>query len=246
TWQTMRTRSFEMDIHNLIQHKKILAAAGVVLVGAAACAIAMLSGGNEVKLPKEFSVKALQTASEDPAQMRERFREAFQRQDLTEQQRRQLFHNVRQVMEARMDQRLDEYFTANESQRGAVLDRHLDEMRKRMQQWQREREQRRSPGDGDGRRPTAGTDRRGDDGERRMGMGFDRRGDGRNRGPDGGPRDGRRGPPSREARKERSESRNPDARARRMAYFTALRKRAEERGIEMPSFRGMGRPRGPR
>jgi hypothetical protein len=41
-------------------------------------------------------------------------------------------------------------------------------------------------------------------------------------------------------RKTRSESRDPDAMARRMAYFQALRARAAERGIPMPSGPGGG------
>ena len=49
---------------------------------------------------------------------------------------------------------------------------------------------------------------------------------------------------SRSERKERSESRNPDQMARRMAYFSALQKRAAERGVQMPFGRG-GRDGGP-
>lgn len=45
-------------------------------------------------------------------------------------------------------------------------------------------------------------------------------------------------------RKERSEGRNPDQMARRMAYFSAIRARAMQRGIDMP--RGRGGPGGRR
>ena len=44
------------------------------------------------------------------------------------------------------------------------------------------------------------------------------------------------GPQSREDRKEKAESRNPDQTARQMAYFAAVRKRMGERGISAPSF----------
>ncbi|MHC4444374.1 MAG: hypothetical protein ACYTA5_17395 [Planctomycetota bacterium] len=132
-----------MDIHSFTQRKTALVAAGIVFVGAAALAVVMLIGDDEVELPQELSVEALQAATADRGQMRERIHEAFQRQDLTEQQRRQLGRNVRQVMGARMNQRLDEYFAADKAQRRVILDRHLDEMRKRMQQWQQDRGQNR-------------------------------------------------------------------------------------------------------
>ena len=122
----------------------------------------------------------------------------------------------------------------------------LDEMRNRMQQWQREREGRRGSGEDNGSGPTASSDRRGDGRGRGMGMGFGGRGDGRGRGPGtAGFRDPRSGLPPREMRKQFSESRDPDAHAQRMAYFNALHQRAKERGIEMPFPRGMRRP-GPR
>jgi hypothetical protein len=66
--------------------------------------------------------------------------------------------------------------------------------------------------------------------------------------------EGERGPgrgfndQTREERKERSESRNPDQTAQRMAYFLAMQKRMAERGIQAPFGRGpggMGGRRGP-
>ena len=219
-----------MGIHSFTQRKTVLVATGVALLGAAVFGIAMLTGDDEVELPQELSVESLQAATEDRGQMRERIHEAFQRQDLTEQQRRQLGSNVRQVMGARMNQRLDEYFTADKAQRRVILDRQIDEMRQRIRERQQNEGQNR--GDGGGRGMGMG-----------MGMGLGRGGDGNPRGPDGGPHNRRDGQPTREQRKQRSEARDPDSRARRMAYFTALRQRAEERGIEMPSFHGM-HPRG--
>ncbi len=50
---------------------------------------------------------------------------------------------------------------------------------------------------------------------------------------------------STQERKLRTESRDPDRQARRMAYFSAVRARMEERGIQPPRFGPMGRG-GPR
>lgn len=59
------------------------------------------------------------------------------------------------------------------------------------------------------------------------------------------PRDERRRPDfasmTRQQRKARAESRDPDRAARQMAYFSALRARAEERGVRMPFGPGGGR-----
>jgi len=227
-------------IPDLTKRQSALVAACAVLVGAVVFAVVALTGDDKAELPKELSKEALQAAMENPEQMREKMREAFERQDLTDQQRAQLRQNIRQVMFQQMNQRLDEYFTADKSARQAILDRHLDEMQKRMKEWQQN--ERRNPRDGENRRSSAGTGRPGDGSGRGPGMGSGGPGGGRGRG--GFDRDGRGGIPPSEMRKQRSESRDPDAHARRMAYFTALRQRAEERGIEMSSFRGPpGRPR---
>jgi len=204
----------------LTRRWKLLVAAGVVAAAAAVLAVTVLNRSDETGLPEEFSVEALQTASDDPAGMRQRMRQALGRDDLTDQQRAQLRRNMREVRQTQMNRRLDEYFLATGAQREAVLDRHLDEMLSRMRQRQQQPD--RPPGERFGRRAD------------------DSRGAAR-RGPDG-----RRNPPTREQRKQRSESRNPDMMARRMAYMTAMRQRAQERGIEMPLRRGMGPPPPPR
>ena len=53
------------------------------------------------------------------------------------------------------------------------------------------------------------------------------------------------GQQSREERKERSETRDPDRAGRQMAYFAAMRDRATERGIKMPFGAGGGPGAGP-
>lgn len=220
-------------------HRRLLFAAGGILVlGAGAWGLATLSKEKKTTtLPKELSVESLQTRAEDPGQVMDQVHQAMNRGDLTEAQRHELWQNVRTVMEARMDQRMNEYFSASEGQRQAILDRHIDEMQVRMKefeqrraQWERERAaQGGSPGQSNGGGASTAAGSGGPEGGP---PGFGPRGDGPG---------GRSGPPSRDERKMRSESRDPDRMAQHMAYFTALRKRAEERGIQMPGRMG-GRP----
>jgi hypothetical protein len=150
-----------------------------------------------------------QAAAPDP----QKIREQMQRDDLSDEQRRALREQMRAAMEARMDNRLMEYFSAPEPERAAVLDRHIDEFQKEMQEWERRRQER----------------------EQREAA----------RGPDTQPAAERRGRPNfaamtQQERKERMEGRSPDRQAQMMAYFTALRARAEARGIELPQW-GPGR-----
>lgn len=56
-----------------------------------------------------------------------------------------------------------------------------------------------------------------------------------------GPGSGGFGPQTREERKERAESRDPDKMARQMAYFSAMRQRMSDRGMKPPSFGPGGR-----
>jgi hypothetical protein len=201
----------------------VIAATGVTALTAAVCAIVFYPRAEDADLPKELRLASLQKkAAEEPVQVRDTVRGAFQRGDLTDEQRRQVRENVRQVFMDEMNKRMDEYFTADASQKNAVLDRHLDEFVKRMNEMRQRRERERREG-GDQR---AAGDRRGG-GER----GF--------RGPRGP--NGERRRPTQQQRKRWSESRDPDTRARFMAYFTAMRKRAQERGIELPGPPRRGR-----
>jgi hypothetical protein len=105
-----------------------------------------LSGGTEDEpkstLPEELSVESLKAkAEEDPGKLREAF-EQRDSEDLTEEQRRELRQNLREVRRSMMDTRVDEYFAAAEEDRQAILDRHIDEFRERMKEWEQRRRER--------------------------------------------------------------------------------------------------------
>ncbi|MCP4249918.1 MAG: hypothetical protein GY778_22980 [bacterium] len=157
-------------------------------------------------LPAELSVENLKAQmKDDPSKLRE----TMHRDDLTEEQRRELHDNMRQVWRSGMDERVDAYYAAaTQEDRDKLLDEQIDEFQDRSKEWAKrraEREKRRKE------REAAG-EKEGDEKE------SDRRDWRRER--------------TREERKTDSESRNPDQMARRMGYFTALRKRMQERGIE--------------
>lgn len=82
----------------------------------------------------------------------DRVREQMDDPNLTEEQRRELGRQMRAVFEARMDARLDEYFTAGADGQQAVLDRHIDEMQAEMKEREERRQQREpQPGAGEER-----------------------------------------------------------------------------------------------
>ena len=228
-----------MSTDFLRNRKVLLATAGVLILGLATWGVAALSRGNKTTLPKELSAAALK-AEADPGKVMQRVHEAMERGNLTDEQRHEVWENAHTVMEAQMDKRLDEYFTANESQRPAILDRQLDEMQAHMREWQQRRGQ--SDRQGSDRGPASGqrgpanatASGRAGGPPRDHGPGFggDHRGGG----------DHHWGPPTHEQRKQHFESRDPDRTARRTAYFAALSQRAEQRGIQMPW--AMGPPHG--
>lgn len=165
-----------------------------------------------VVIPPEMSVDSLKAKVEEPDKLRETIRDTMRRDDLTDEQRRQIAENMRTVWEGEINKRVDEYFAASEEEKTAVLDRQLDEWRERMKEWeQRRKEEEKKDGEKE----------RADQRQRFAGM-F--------------------GQQSREQRKDRSETRDPDRTGRQMAYFMAMRTRAAERGINMPmgggGFRG--------
>ncbi|MFW5857855.1 MAG: hypothetical protein ACOCX4_08255 [Planctomycetota bacterium] len=148
---------------------------------------------------------------------------------LSEEDRHTVMRTAWQTMrEDRNDERMQEiraFYALSEAERDAELDRRIDEMQARMAERRKEMEARRAEresrgdagGDADNRRP---------EGERRHG-------------------DGERQPPTEEERLSRFrefrlDDTTPEERAMQQAYFEALRKRMEARGIEM---RGPGRRR---
>lgn len=161
-----------------------------------------------VPVPAEYSKESLKAKAAEGSAGFGAMREAMQREDLTEEQRRQIAQNAREVWRERMDAQVTEYFNApTEEEKVAILDRQIDQMQEQMKgseerrkEWEKQRQERRA-------------------GEQ-------------------GPPRGPFGPQSQQERKERSESRNPDQTARTMAYFSALRERASSRGIPLPAGPG--------
>jgi len=195
----------------------IIAAASITVVGGSVWALSR--GGNAsagVAIPKELSVEALKTqAAAEPGRMLNTVRDTMRRDDLTDEQRRQVAENMRTVWQDTMQKRVDAYYAAaSDEDRKALLDRQIDEFEQRRKEWE---ERRREDEKKAGR----------DAAEREPGF------------------RGLFGPQSKEERKERSESRDPDKAARQMAYFSALRERMAERGIKAPSGPGGGFGGGP-
>ncbi len=191
-----------------IGHRKwYLAGAGVLVVAGAALGVTahFVGARDPAGLPPELSPQNLQANADDPQKLGQIMHDTMQRTDLSDEQRREALHRMRELWQQRMDQRINEYFAAAAAdQKQAILDRQLDEMqeemkareaqRAAMEQQREERQQRERDGQ---RRPNFGS-------------------------------------LSVQEQKARAESRNPDSAARRRAYFQALRARAAERGIQMP------------
>jgi len=194
---------------------------GVVVAVAAVWGISAGGKAEEegVQIPEEFTVDALKARTEEGPRFAE-FRETLEREDLNDDQKRQIVRNMGEVRRSQFQARVDEYFNAPPEEQTAILDRHIDEMQKMFQQFGREGGQ---PGN--------------------------RRDRGAEEGPSQADRENMRRlmePQSQQERKARSESRNPDEVARTVAYFGAMRSRASERGIQMPRGPRGGGPGGGR
>ena len=150
---------------------------------------------------------------------RTRMREQFHRevQQLSEEQRRALFHKGHQAMREAMRKRIDEYFTLPPEKRTAALDRAIDEM----ERFRREREaQGPPPGRGHpGDSPPEGGPP----------------GAGRRRGPR--PAGSQDMAERRQQRMKRMlDSTTPEGRAKMHAYHEAMRERRKERGLPEHPF----------
>lgn len=91
--------------------------------------------------PTEYSVASLKADMTEPGKMMEKLRDAADREDLSDEQRRQIGRNMRDAMQTLMRERMDEYFTANEDDKKKILDRHIDEWQTQMERWERQREE---------------------------------------------------------------------------------------------------------
>ncbi len=205
--------------------------AGVAVASVGVWYAVARAGDAGPQVPEGYSVEDIQATADDPAKAVAKANEFFQRTDLTEEQRHAVFENMRQVMEERLDNNIDEWTAAAPDQKLAVLDQHIDqmqafmkEMEKHRAEWEKRREEER-------KRREAERSRDGNDNQAE--------GD---RGPGGRWRERMATP---QGRKQATESRDPDQTARRMGYFSAMMGRMKARGIDMPFGPGGGnRPAG--
>ncbi|MCH7702595.1 MAG: hypothetical protein IID37_13000 [Planctomycetes bacterium] len=198
-----------------------LAGIAVLTLGGTVWGLLRFADDDETNLPAELTVENLKAqVKEDPGKAMETIRQASRREDLTDEQRRKLFGNMREVWQAQMAERVDEYFAAADDEKEALLDRHIDEFQERMKEWSQQREKREQE------RKEAETKADSNDADK------DEKESGAER------MHRRFGSRTQQERKEHSESRDPDSSARMMAYFTAMRARATARGISMWGGRG--------
>ncbi len=122
----------------------ILAGCGALALGTGAWGVSRMWKGSEHPsgLPKELSANALKTqAAEDPAKLMDTMRETMRREDLTDEQRRQIAANLRDVWQTRIREHVDEYYDASEEEKEEILDRHIDEFQSQMQAWEERRKE---------------------------------------------------------------------------------------------------------
>ncbi len=204
---------------------RIIALVGVGVIVAGGAVWGLVGGSpdgekNPLNLPENLLVDSLKKqADESPETMMNTMREVRRNEDLTDEQRDAARRNMGAVWRERMEKGVNEYFAAGDEEKNDVLDRHIDRMREMRERMQAERETRRRERESE--RKANGEQEEDRDARRRDMM-------------------RRRVGATRDERKSRSEARSPDQGARRMAYFSALRKRAQERGIDMGGRGGRG------
>ena len=108
----------------------IIATFSLVVVGGSVWAFTRGEAHAGVPIPKELSVESLKVqAKEDPGKMMETVRETMRRDDLSEEQRRQVGENMRKIWEEAMQKRVEEYYAAaSDEDRNAVLDQQIDKI----------------------------------------------------------------------------------------------------------------------
>jgi hypothetical protein len=201
----------------------ICTAVGAALLAIGGIAFALRGPDkSETGLPEDLSVEALTAQAETkPIDLMRKMRDTMERDDLTDEQRRELGTNMRQTMQTLIASRIAELnATTTPQQRNEVLDRHIDSFQEVMKEMRAMREQRRKKAEADGETE--------DDMRNQMRERWGNR--------------------STEERKARSESRSADDMMQMMSYMMAVRQRMQERGMDMPQFGpgGGGRPgRGP-
>jgi hypothetical protein len=142
--------------------------------------------------------------------------------DLTDAQRDLMRRNMMEIMEGEMDRRINEYWAAPESDRQAVLDKHIDEMVERAPKWMEAmRKMREAEREKEKDANSNGDGSNGNGGERRRG-GWGRGGF------------------SKEQQRQRVEGRTAESQMKRMSYMAAAWARANDRGVRLPMMHGPG------
>ncbi len=115
--------------------------AGALVLGASTWALwgGSVHAKDPNALPDEYSVASLKSDLETPGKMMETMRAAAERGDLTDEQLQKLRRNMRDVWQQTMRERMDEYFSASEDDKQAIMDRQIDEWQKHMDAWEKER-----------------------------------------------------------------------------------------------------------
>jgi hypothetical protein len=202
---------------------KVIVISTVVVLALAAGVWGVVSwrgGSDSDALPEDLTVASLDAQFDDPAKMMKTMEEVLDRDDLTDEQRRKVRDNMRDVWQARMDKNVNEWFNAPPDQKKAVMDRHIDQFQAAMEVWQKNGERLRKKWEAHReRRKAEGKDVEDDDN------------------PHGPPGWGSR-MQSKQGRQTMTQSRDPDRSARMSMYFGAVMARMNERGIEMPWHRG--------
>jgi hypothetical protein len=124
-----------------------------LLIGGATCALGagtwvmVARSGSAANagtpVPAEFSKEALKAKMAEGPGGFEVMRDAMEREDLTEEQRRQIGENARSVFRERMEAAVNEYFSAQtEEEKNAALDRQIDQFQNRPQPTEEQRKER--------------------------------------------------------------------------------------------------------
>ncbi len=213
------------QMNNETSHRRKWLVALLVLGGAATATWAFMSQPTDVAKADPNEVARL--LRDDGDNLSEEQRQAGRERlgTLSEEEKAMLEPETERMVRRaerrqRMEEVVDGFFDTPLEERDNYLDEIIDEMQKRRQEREQERAQREADGgsDRDGRRPR-GDGERAEQGERGEGG----RGDGARRGRGGGGANG-----------------NSANQAKRAEFWAAVTKRADERGIELPRWRGRG------
>jgi hypothetical protein len=131
----------------------VMTAAALAVSGAGVWAITARAAKAKAAtaLPKELSTESLRAQANQPGAMMDTMRATMQREDLTEDQKREAARNMRELFRETMLKNVNEYFAAaDDEEKNNVLDRHIDQFQgfmKEMEKRREEFEKNRKPGE---------------------------------------------------------------------------------------------------